>query len=223
MHVNPYNKIKPKTRKPYTEVYLIRHCHPDYTKEKELGEENMPLSKQGLRQRKFLTAKLMGENFNLVYSSQLTRSIETSAAYIKESKQELIIDPRLNEINWIHWLRVKYFNMSEQTREKKLKSYEELDKQLDRMQTVTRRVLADIYRKNIGKKIAIFSHGNFIKSLVTGILNSDVIGFLSLEIFQSSITKLVIDRDGYVKISYINDVGHLPSPPVEDLFTTLID
>jgi broad specificity phosphatase PhoE len=91
------------------------------------------------------------------------------------------------------------------------------------MQMTARRALADIFKKNKGKKIALFSHGNFIKSLITGIMNADVIGFLSLEIFQSSITKLIIDRDGYVKISYINDVSHLPSPPDEDMFITLID
>jgi hypothetical protein len=34
---------------------------------------------------------------------------------------------------------------------------------------------------------------------------------------------VTIDRDGYVKISYINNVSHLPSPPFEDLFITLVD
>jgi len=223
MYQNPYIKIKPKTRRPYTEVYLIRHCHPDYTKEKKLGEANMPLSKHGLRQRKLLTAALVDLKLNRAYSSELIRSRETAESYIKKTKKELIIDKRLNEINWVHWLRTKYFNMSEDRREKKLNNHAQLDKQLDKMQAIARRTLADIFRKNKGDKIAVFSHGNFIKSLVTGILNADVIGFLTLEIFQSSITKLVIDRDGYVKISYINDVSHLPSPPSEDLFITLID
>ncbi len=54
-------------------------------------------------------------------------------------------------------------------------------------------------------------------------MNADVIGFLSLEIYQASISKLVIDRDGYVKIGFINDVKHLPNPPHEDIFITLVD
>lgn len=223
MYQNPYIKIKPKTRHPYTEVYLIRHCHPDYSLEKKLGEDKMPLSKNGLRQRKFLTKRLLTMKFDAVYSSEITRSLETASPYIKKSRQELRIDARLNEINWGHWLRAKYFNMSEETREKRMRNHKELDKQLDKMQAVARRTLADLYKKNKGKSIAVFTHGNFIKALITGILNADVIGFLTLEIFQSSITKLVIDRDGYVKISYINDILHLPSPPSEDLFAALID
>lgn len=223
MYKNPYVKIKPKTSRPYTEIFLIRHCHPDYSQEKKLGERNMPLSKNGLEQRRFLTKKLLTINFDKLYSSEMLRARETAASYVKKKNKELIIDERLNEIDWTRWLRIAYFKMSERTREKKIKNRKILDRQLDQMQTVARRALADIYKKNKGKKIALFSHGNFIKSLITGILNADVIGFLSLEIFQSSITKLIIDSNASVKIAYINDVSHLPSPPDEDLFITLID
>jgi broad specificity phosphatase PhoE len=113
--------------------------------------------------------------------------------------------------------------MTEKEREKRLKRHEVLDRELDKMQTATRRALADIFRQNKGKRIAIFCHGNFIKSLLTGILNADIIGFLSLEIFQSSISKIIVDRDGYIKIVGINDVSHLPFPPDKDVFVTLLD
>ncbi|NLZ74458.1 histidine phosphatase family protein [Candidatus Falkowbacteria bacterium] len=222
MYQSPYKKIKPKVHGPYTEIYLIRHCHPDYRKEKKLGEKNMPLSKRGIEQRKFLIKKLLTLKIDKVYSSEIVRALETATPFAKLIKKEVIVDGRLNEIDWKHWVKVKYFNMSEKTRAKKLKQYDILDKQLDEMQTVARRSLADIYRNSKGKSVAIFSHGNFIKSLVTGILNADIIGFLSLEIFQSSITKLLIDRDGFVTINYINDVGHLPYAVNEDLFKTLI-
>ncbi len=223
MYQSPYKKIKPKAHGPYTEIYLIRHCHPDYKKEKKLGERNMPLSGKGLEQRKFLTKKLLTLKIDKIYCSEIVRAIETTSSYVKIAKKKIFIDARLNEIDWTHWVKVKYFNMSEKTREKKLKQYRILDKQLNEIQTIARRALADIYKNNKGKSIAIFSHGNFIKSLVTGILNADIIGFLSLEIFQSSITKLLIDRDGFVTINYINDVRHLPYSVNEDLYKTLID
>lgn len=222
MYQSPYKKIKPKAHGPYTEIYLIRHCQPDYKKEKKLGEKNMPLSKRGLEQRKFLTKKLSTIKIDRVYSSEIVRALETADTYSKAKKKKIFIDARLNEIDWTHWVKVKYFNMSEKTREKKLKQYRVLDKQLDEIQTIARRVLADIYRNNKGKSVAIFSHGNFIKALVTGIINADIIGFLSLEIFQSSITKLLVDRDGFVTINYINNVDHLPFAVNEDLFKTLI-
>jgi broad specificity phosphatase PhoE len=223
MYKNPYVKVKPKTRKPYTEIYLIRHCHPDYNLEKKVGEAKMPLSKTGLKQRRMLTNRLVKINFSAVYSSELTRALESAELYLKKTNKKLIVDKRLNEINWIHWQRAKFFNMSEKTREKKFPNYQEADLELDKMQAKTRRTLNSIFKKHLGKKVAIFSHGNLIKAMVTGILNADVLGFLSLEIYQSSITKLVIDRDGYVKIAYINNAGHLPETPKEDLFAALAD
>ncbi|MFA6513977.1 MAG: histidine phosphatase family protein [Patescibacteria group bacterium] len=223
MYQNPYIKIQPKTNKPYTEILLVRHCHPDYKQEKKLGDKEMPLSKSGLEQRKYLTRRLLKSKIDIICSSELARAKETAAEFVKKSGKELIINPRLNEFNWVDWYRIKYFNMTEKEREKRLKRHELLDKELDKMQTATRRALADIFHRYKGKKVAIFCHGNFIKSLLTGILNADIIGFLSMEIFQSSISKIIVDRDGYIKIISINDVHHLPFPPDKDVFVTLLD
>jgi len=223
MYKNPYAKLKPSSRRPYTEIYLIRHCHPDYHLEKKVGEYNMPLSKTGLKQRQYLTKKLLSLKIDKVYASGLRRAQESAAPYLAKTGQAMNIDQHLDEINWKDWYRLKYFNMSEKTREKKMQRYKVLDKELDKLQTITRRAIADIFRRDKGQRVAVFSHGNFIRALLTGILNADVIGFLSLEIFQSSISKVVIDRDGYIKISFINDAGHLPSPPTEDLYITLVD
>lgn len=223
MYKNPYARLKPSSRRPYTEIYLIRHCHPDYRSEKKVGEYGMPLSKTGLKQREYLTKRLLATKFDKVIASSLTRAQESAALYLGHTRQKLHIDERLDEIDWKGWYRLKYFNMTEKMREKKLKHHQKLDKELDKIQTVARRAIADIFRHNHGKTLAIFSHGNFIRALLTGILNADVVGFLSLEIFQSSISKIIIDRDGYIKISFINDVNHLPSPPTEDLYITLVD
>ncbi|MFA5000336.1 MAG: histidine phosphatase family protein [Patescibacteria group bacterium] len=223
MYKNPYAKLEPPTRKPYTEVYLIRHCHPDYNLEKKVGEYNMPLSKIGLRQRRTLTKKLLTLKIDRVYMSGLKRAQETAEDFLNKSRKKPIIDLRLDEIHWSHWHRMKYFNMAEETRNNKLKNRLKLDRQLDKMQTAVRRAFADIIRQGKGKRIAVFAHGNLIKTLLTGILNADVIGFLSLEIFQSSISKILIDRNGYVKISYINDASHLPTLPQRDLYITLKD
>ena len=223
MYKNPYSKIKPLINRPYTEVFLIRHCNPDYSLENKVGEYNMPLSRFGLKQRKFLTKKLLGMKFNKLYASGLLRAQETAVDYVRLTHKKIIIDKRLDEINWTDWHNIKYFNMSEITRRKKFKYHLTLNKQLDKMQAAVRKCLADLFYSNRGKKIAIFSHGNFIKAVLTGILDAEVIGFLSLEIFQSSISKLIIDDNGYIKISYINDVSHLPIPPVKDLFITTFD
>ncbi|HZJ41810.1 MAG TPA: histidine phosphatase family protein [Patescibacteria group bacterium] len=222
-YTTPYAEIQPKIRKPYTEILFIRHCHPDYKVEKKTGDRDMPLSKDGLKQRGYLTSRLLKARIDKVYSSELKRAKQTAEIFVKKKKKELNIDPRLNEFHWAHWYKMKYFNMTEIEREKRLRHHKMLDRELDKMQTEARRAVAEIYKNNKGKKVAVFSHGNFIKSLLTGVLNADIIGFLSLEIFQSSISKIIIDKNGYIKIVYINSVDHLPHPPAKDMFVTLLD
>lgn len=223
MYTTPYGKTQKKSKSPFTEIYLIRHCNPDYKLQKKLGDKDMPLSTYGKKQRRFLTERLLSLSIDTVYTSEIQRAKETASLYLKKSKKEAIVDDGLNEINWTHWVMIKYFNMSEDTRKKRFKEHKDLDKQLDKIQSNVRPVLASIYKKNKGKKIAIFSHGNFIKGLLTGILNADIIGFLSMEIFQSSISKIIIDKNGYIKIVAINDVNHLPHPPKKDVFITLLN
>lgn len=220
-HKNAYSEVKVDTKKPYTEILLIRHCHPDYSLQKKLGDGDMPLSKHGISQRTHLTEKLLKCRIDKIYASELKRAKETAEIYAKETKKKLNINPRLNEFHWEHWHNMKFFNMSEKGRVKRLAMHKELDAELDKMQDEARRALAEIYRGNKGKKIALFGHGNFIKSLITGILNADIIGFLAMEIFQSSISKIIIDKNAHIKLVYINNVDHLPSPPLEDIFITL--
>lgn len=220
---NPYVKLRPKTRKPYTVVYLVRHCHPDYKQEKKLGDKNMPLSSFGREQLVYLTERLVKLKVNSVYASELRRAQETAAPIAKIIKKAVIIDSRLNEIDWWDWHRIPYFHTSESGRIKKLKDYQILNKQLDKMQLRAKLLLDNIFLSNKGKTVALVTHGNFIKSLLTGILNADVLGFLSQDIFQSSLSKIVIDKDGYVRISFINNVDHLPQPSEEDLYITLVD
>jgi len=223
MYKNPYAKIQPITKRPYTEILLIRHCHPNYQQEKKVGDREMSLSKEGLKQRSYLTTRLLQGKIDVVYSSELKRSIVSAESFVKKAKKKFIINPRLNELHWEHWYKMKYFNMTEKEREKRLAKHKILNKELNKMQTIARRAIAEIYRENKGKRVAIFGHGNFIKALISGILNADIIGFLSLEIFQSSISKLIVDRDGYIKIIYINSVSHLPETPRKDVFLTLFD
>jgi broad specificity phosphatase PhoE len=113
--------------------------------------------------------------------------------------------------------------MSESTRVKRIHKYKKLDSEIHKLHAKARRTLNKIYRENKGKRVGLFCHGNIIRVITTSILHTDVIGFLSLEIYQSSVTKLVIDRDGYIKINYINNIGHLPHQPNEDLFLAALN
>ncbi len=219
----PYAKTIPQINGPYTRIYLIRHCHPDYAVKHLVGDEKMPLSDLGKKQRKLLNKKLEQIKLDKIYVSELLRSKETAEDFAKKKKKKCFTDKRLNEIDWTDWYKIKYFNMYERTRVKRLPKHRQMDKEMHKLHGKVRRMLADIYKKNKGKRVGLFCHGNLIRVMVTSILNTDVVGFLSTEIYQSSVTKLVIDRDGYIKINYINNICHLPHKPNEDLFLAALN
>jgi broad specificity phosphatase PhoE len=218
--VTPYAQTKQPISKPYTFIYLIRHSNPDKLNGAGLSDYEVPLSSEGQTKRRYLTRYLKQLRIQAIYSSELTRAKETALELAKISRKKIIIEPRLNEFNWTDWHKIRYFHTSEKRRVKNFAGYKELDERLDRQQTRVRELIDEIWKKNIGKKVALFSHGNLIRAILTSILNADVIGFLSLEIYQTSITELVIDANGYVKISRINDVSHLPVRPKEDIFAS---
>ena len=213
-----YVKTKPKIRGPYTSIYLTRHCHADYSAKKKLTDFEVPLSAIGRQQRAYLNKKLLSLSINTIYASELARAQQTDEVFAKKVNKKIIIDQRLNEINWSKWYKIKYFCMSEKKRVQKFKNYQKTDQRLDKAQVSARHLIRDIYFQNQGNKVVLFCHGNLIRSIITSFLNADIIGFLSMEIYQSSISKLVIDTDGYIKINYINNIAHLPHRPKENLF-----
>ena len=118
---NPYTFKKPKISGPYTSIYLIRHCHPAYELQEQLGDMKMPLSKIGLQQRSFLDKKLFTLGIDKIYVSQFLRSKLTAQPLTEYTGLRPIVDRRLNEINWENWYRIKYSNMSDKTRMKRVK------------------------------------------------------------------------------------------------------
>jgi probable phosphoglycerate mutase len=91
-----YSEIRVDAKRPYTEILLIRHCHPDYSLKENMGDSDMPLSRSGINQRRYLTEKLLKANIDVIYSSELKRAKQTAVSYVNKTKKELIINPRLN-------------------------------------------------------------------------------------------------------------------------------
>lgn len=218
----PYGKTIEAQKIPYTRLYLVRHSDPEHDHYDKTGDPDLPLSKIGHKKSIMVANRLKKLSADKIYTSEFLRAKQTAEAFGKKVGIKPKTEPSLNEIDWADWYKVRYFNLSEQARRKSLRHFKNLDKSLDLLQARVRKTLYAIVQKNRGKRIAIFSHGNFIRAVVTGILDADIIGFLSLEIYQASITEIVVDKNNDAKINYVNATGHLPQTVIEDLFASSI-
>ena len=87
-------------------LYLVRHGQTDWNKEKRLqGQEDIPLNDFGRHLAKETGIGLRNVRFDLCFSSDLKRALETASLILDEgsSKVPIIMDKRLKEIAFGEW------------------------------------------------------------------------------------------------------------------------
>ena len=150
-----------------TTLYLIRHSvkYPrkqiESTKakdDKDLYDEKMILSVEGEKRAEILSHEKELQNIDVVYTSNMVRSICTAKYLCEDQNLKYNIDPRLNERrygkqnsdDYEDWYERQYLYSDFRT--------EDGESQED----VRNRMLEavnEILDKNKGKRIAVFSHG----------------------------------------------------------------
>lgn len=81
-------------------VYVVRHGETLANRGGVFqGQMDVPLSEMGRRQAEAVGGALAGVQFDVVYSSDLSRAAETARAIMKHQKCRLVLDRRLREMN----------------------------------------------------------------------------------------------------------------------------
>jgi len=183
-----------------TEVWLIRHGESEGNHAGLLqGQQDYPLSARGRLQAKRLAERLGAVSFDALYSSDLTRALDTARAVAATTiGQTVVVDPRLREIDigtWsgltpaeIHvrfpdeyagWLRRR----DPTHRRGGGESY------LDLQQRITPTV-TEIAQRHLGGRIAIVAHGGSINAYLCGILGIPLDGMWRLAQDNTAINRV---------------------------------
>jgi 2,3-bisphosphoglycerate-dependent phosphoglycerate mutase len=87
-----------------TELLLVRHGQTDWNLEgRYQGKSDVALNEAGRRQAERIAEDLAARRIDAIYSSALSRSLETARAIAARHGLEAIPDPRLNEIDQGEW------------------------------------------------------------------------------------------------------------------------
>jgi broad specificity phosphatase PhoE len=87
-----------------TTLLLIRHGETDWNAEGRLqGHTDRPLNDFGRRQAGALAERLAGDGITAVYSSDLSRALETAEILAARLELPVVTDPDLRERNWGNW------------------------------------------------------------------------------------------------------------------------
>ena len=93
-------------------IWVTRHGQTKYNKKKLMqGLTDEPLNDTGIEQAKAARAKLGDMKFDAVYASPLDRAVTTASIIGGVSKDEVITDPRIIEVDFGKYELKSYYKL----------------------------------------------------------------------------------------------------------------
>lgn len=201
-----------------TRLVLIRHGESVFNLERKYsGQLDIPLTEKGVTQAQ-KTADYILENYKIdvVYSSDLSRAINTAKPISEPLGLKINTDPRLREIYAGKWQGLYFADVGVIYKEE-YEAYK-ADKENARtlggegMQDVMKRMLEavwEIAEKNDGKTVLISTHNGPLMTLEVPLLNISLNEIYSLS--NNSITELEYSNGEFklIKLGYDEHLGSL--------------
>ena len=183
-------------------IYLLRHAQSVANTKGILAgqDDSVELSKAGFKQAESLISYLSAIKFSKVYSSPLTRCIQTIAPFMeKNPKIDFQIDSRVIEMNYGKWSGRKLAVLSKDPKWKNVQnnpaaftfpqgeSFKSMRKRVDL-------ALADLKTKK--GPILVVTHGDIIKMAITSSLGLPINRFQSFVVEPASLTIINLEKSG---------------------------
>lgn len=178
-----------------TRLFFIRHA--DAYDEKGIQDDEFPLNNFGRVQALQLAKRLRENKFDAMYCSRIRRSMETCEIVNENHNMDVRYTARLNEVGGPHWPQPGFIV--------KPKSIEDYYEASERVYSTFKWIV----EKNQDKETIVFTHGNWIRVLLSKVLaDSNPVTFTHFVISNSSLTILDIDSEGFEHIITVSDAAH---------------
>lgn len=177
-----------------TKIGFIRHGSTHWNVEgKAQGWCNIPLNAEGVEGANLLANRLLSEDWDMIYSSDLLRAHQTANIIAEKIMKNVNLDSRLREIAG---------GLIEGTTEEERiqrwgKDWRKLDLGIESDDAVFARGLSfidEICEKHPYDNVLIVSHGSFLKKVIKRILPD---GSFENPLLNTSITMLQKDKIGW--------------------------
>ena len=189
------------------DLYFIRHTSVNVKEGTCYGHSDVAVSQSFEREVEILKKKIPISPQMIFYSSPLKRCVLLTG---KLSIADPIIDTRLIEINFGDWELKDWSLINKKEREKWLNDFVNFpcpngESYLDLYKRATD-FFKDLIKKNY-ENVAIITHGGFIRSILSYILEIPLNKSFSIQINYGSVSKIALNQDNnnpYITIEYIN-------------------
>ena len=193
-----------------TKIFLVRHGMNDFIGKKIAGRlPGVHLNLEGQAQAQRLVDRLGGEKIDRIFSSPLERCRQTAAPLAEHLKLDVGILPSVLEIDYGDWTGRPVSELKSDPIWQRWVSFRTNTRVPggETMLEIQNRMVAEVQRLQQNypnQTLALFSHGDPIRSVVCFFLGIPLDFFLRVEISPASVTLLCLD-DSYVQVLYVND------------------
>jgi broad specificity phosphatase PhoE len=185
-------------------LILTRHGETEENV-KSIIQGHLPgkLTKKGREQAKKLAKRLAKEKIDVIYSSDLARTVDTTKEIVK-------YHPKI-PVHYIQELRERKLGILEGQHKSAFSRYRNV-KNIERMADLlirAKKLIQDIYKKNKRKNVLLVSHGCFGHALVCAIKDKSHRYIRPNELSNTSVSIFDIKENQQHRIILYNSVGHL--------------
>ncbi|MFH1955877.1 MAG: histidine phosphatase family protein [Patescibacteria group bacterium] len=182
-----------------TRFYFIRHGDAYPNTKENIQFPETPLNKSGRKQAKKLKKRLRKIKPDVILVSPYQRTLDTMRIATKGKKIKPVILRDLIEIGADYWPNPDQKSRRDENEALSYKRDSELVKE----------TFEKLWKEYNGKTVLIFTHGNFIRCLISCIMGAGWKGFCKFVINLTSITIIDEDEKGNPIISTVSDTAHL--------------
>ncbi|MDH7480916.1 MAG: histidine phosphatase family protein [Armatimonadota bacterium] len=212
-------------------IYLVRHGEVEFNRANAyIGSTDLPLNEIGRQQAHLLADYLANKNISSVYSSNLSRAVETAQVLAKRLGVPINLIPELRELNYGEWEGVpesevesRFSNLYHMYLENPLKvripGGEKVQDLIDRAWPA----FLQVAEKCIHSNALIVAHKCINRVLICLILGIDPNNYRLIGQGNAAVNVIEVRQDGRIIIEKVNDTCHVKSnfPPKESLEPTL--
>ena len=201
-----------------TKIYLIRHAEAEGNYYRRIhGWYNGLITARGKKQIATLAERFRDVEIDALYSSDLSRTMETAGAILKfHENLTLQTVERLREVKMGVWEDVPWGNAAFDTPEQMLYFSNNPEKwdipggeKFSALQTRIVGALSEIAKNHDNETIAIVSHGAAIRSVICHVLNISAEEISKVPHGDNTCVALFDYENGSLTAEYYNDNSHL--------------
>lgn len=197
-------------------LFIVRHGESEWNHARRIqGHLDSPLSRHGRQQAKLL-GKLLPGKLDAVYSSDLTRAIQTAELSTGLSRDRIVLTPDLREIGFGKWegmspdeVREKYPEDWELFRKDPINGRPAYTESTSSLSQRVQRFLEGLHRDFPGRKAACYTHGGVVRMMLINILGLPPACWRTLRVANTGLTRVDFHDDAQPLLVYYNVTTHL--------------